>query len=64
MERRIIGGKPGASAPAVQRLTVDAESAGQRLDNFLIRQLKADGTKDMTLKYVNHPAVEVVPPAV
>ena len=40
VERRIIGGKPGASAPAVQRLTVDAESAGQRLDNFLLRILK------------------------
>lgn len=36
----IIGGKSGVSAPAVQRLVVDEESAGQRLDNFLMRHLK------------------------
>jgi 23S rRNA pseudouridine955/2504/2580 synthase len=35
VEPRSIRGKP-----AVQRLTVDAESAGQRLDNFLMRVLK------------------------
>ncbi|MCC6250033.1 MAG: RluA family pseudouridine synthase [Rubrivivax sp.] len=29
-----------ASAPSVRLLTVDAESAGQRLDNFLLRLLK------------------------
>lgn len=29
-----------ASAPSVQHLTVDEESAGQRLDNYLIRVLK------------------------
>lgn len=41
MERRIIGGKAAAGAPAaVRQLTVDAESAGQRLDNFLLRVLK------------------------
>ena len=44
MERRSIevkaGGKAQPAAPAVQRLTVDADSAGQRLDNFLIRILK------------------------
>ena len=41
---RIIGAKaapPGAQGkPEVGWLTVDAESAGQRLDNFLIRHLK------------------------
>jgi 23S rRNA pseudouridine955/2504/2580 synthase len=39
VERRIIGGKVSGTA-AVQRLLVDAESAGQRLDNYLIRLLK------------------------
>ena len=39
--KQIIGGtSPAASAAAVRLLTVDAESAGQRLDNFLIRHLK------------------------
>jgi 23S rRNA pseudouridine955/2504/2580 synthase len=37
VERRIIGVKVAA---AVQRLVVDDESAGQRLDNYLIRLLK------------------------
>jgi 23S rRNA pseudouridine955/2504/2580 synthase len=38
----IIRGKtrPGTAAPAVQRLSVDEGSAGQRLDNFLLRMLK------------------------
>jgi 23S rRNA pseudouridine955/2504/2580 synthase len=40
VERRIIGVKDRAGAPQVRRLTVDAESAGQRLDNFLLRLLK------------------------
>jgi hypothetical protein len=52
VERRIIGVKVAAAAdgnrsptaapgaPAVRRLQVDAESAGQRLDNFLLRILK------------------------
>ena len=48
MELQSIAGKPGAppdrggEAPpvAVRLLTVDAESAGQRLDNYLIRLLK------------------------
>ena len=31
---------------------------------FLIRQLRAEDTRDVTLRYVNHPAVEVVPPVV
>lgn len=31
---------PATAAPAVRRLSVDAESAGQRLDNFLLRLLK------------------------
>jgi len=30
----------GRRAPAVQQITVDGESAGQRLDNWLLRQLK------------------------
>jgi 23S rRNA pseudouridine955/2504/2580 synthase len=37
VERRIIG---GTAVPAVRRITVDADSAGQRLDNFLLRLLK------------------------
>ena len=47
MDRRIIGAKVAAparalepQAPQVQHLTVDAESAGQRLDNYLLRLLK------------------------
>ena len=41
VERRIIGGKVASAAPAaVQRLVVDVESAGQRLDNYLMRLLK------------------------
>jgi len=44
VERQIIGAKarPKATtdAPAVRHLTVDAESAGQRLDNYLMRVLK------------------------
>ncbi len=44
MELRIIGVKAQATAskeaPAVRHLTVDAESAGQRLDNYLLRVLK------------------------
>ena len=36
----IIGAKPAVSAPAVKWLVVDEESAGQRLDNFLMRHLK------------------------
>ena len=36
----IIGGKAGVSQPAVKWLVVDEESAGQRLDNFLLRHLK------------------------
>lgn len=47
MERRIIErNSAGANrakstvAPAVQQLIVDEESAGQRLDNYLLRQLK------------------------
>ena len=38
--KNIIGAKPPSLAPEVRFLTVDEESAGQRLDNFLIRQLK------------------------
>ena len=37
VERRIIGAKV---APAVRQVVVDAESDGQRLDNFLLRLLK------------------------
>ena len=51
VERRIIGpnARPqapsratpsGARPPQVQQVTVDAESDGQRLDNWLLRQLK------------------------
>ena len=38
--KHIIGGSPPAAPAQAQTLTVDAESAGQRLDNFLMRQLK------------------------
>jgi 23S rRNA pseudouridine955/2504/2580 synthase len=38
--KRIIGGDPPPARGAVQFLTVGEESAGQRLDNFLIRTLK------------------------
>jgi 23S rRNA pseudouridine955/2504/2580 synthase len=40
VDSRIIGGKAGPAAHAVRTLTVDAESAGQRLDNLLLRLLK------------------------
>ena len=52
MVKRIIGAaqvapdttqtppKPPPAAPAVRRVTVDEGSAGQRLDNFLLRELK------------------------
>jgi len=47
VERRIIGAKGTArtvpalaETPQVQHMTVDAESAGQRLDNYLLRRLK------------------------
>nr|WP_236589993.1 RluA family pseudouridine synthase [Ramlibacter aurantiacus] len=36
----IIGGTEGAGPTQVRHLQVDEESAGQRLDNFLIRHLK------------------------
>ncbi|MCZ8251068.1 MAG: RluA family pseudouridine synthase [Hylemonella sp.] len=38
--KHIIGGKTPAASPRVEIVTVDEESAGQRLDNFLLRQLK------------------------
>ncbi|MGJ7508025.1 RluA family pseudouridine synthase [Variovorax sp. GT1P44] len=38
--KNIIGAKPGPAAAEVRFLTVDGESAGQRLDNFLFRHLK------------------------
>ncbi|MDE2082935.1 MAG: RluA family pseudouridine synthase [Burkholderiales bacterium] len=40
VEPRIIGAKAGDEAPRARHLTVDAESAGQRLDNYLLRVLK------------------------
>ena len=36
----IIGVNPTAAVPGVEHVEVDEESAGQRLDNFLLRQLK------------------------
>jgi 23S rRNA pseudouridine955/2504/2580 synthase len=36
----IIGASAPTSAPSVKTLTVDEDSAGQRLDNFLMRHLK------------------------
>ena len=38
--KNIIGAKLSPAAAEVRFLTVDGESAGQRLDNFLFRQLK------------------------
>ncbi len=40
--KQIIGAKPPAHSPppAARLQTVDADSAGQRLDNFLLRELK------------------------
>ena len=38
--KNIIGAKPQPSAAEVRFVTVDEESAGQRLDNFLFRHLK------------------------
>ena len=38
--KHIIGAKDAPATPQVKWLEVDEESAGQRLDNFLIRQLK------------------------
>jgi 23S rRNA pseudouridine955/2504/2580 synthase len=40
VEPRIIGVKVGGGAAEVRRVRVDAESAGQRLDNYLLRLLK------------------------
>lgn len=36
----IIEGKPSASAPQVKTVCIDEDSAGQRVDNFLMRHLK------------------------
>ena len=36
----IIEGKPSAPAPQVKTVCIDEESAGQRVDNFLMRHLK------------------------
>jgi len=36
----IIGGKAAPAAPAVKTVCVDDDGSGQRLDNFLLRQLK------------------------
>ncbi|HNV58101.1 MAG TPA: RluA family pseudouridine synthase [Rhodoferax sp.] len=42
--KHIIGGNPAAPSPSVQpqvkSLTIDSDEAGQRLDNYLMRQLK------------------------
>ena len=38
--KHIIGGNPAPPAPQVKTLIVDEDSAGQRLDNFLMRHLK------------------------
>jgi len=38
--KHIIGVKPEPNAPAVKTLCVEEDSAGQRLDNFLLRELK------------------------
>ena len=38
--KHIIGGNPVPQLPQVKTVLVEAESAGQRLDNFLLRHLK------------------------
>ena len=38
--KHIIGGASAPASPQVKTITVDDESVGQRLDNFLIRHLK------------------------
>ncbi len=38
--KQIIDTPPSATAAAVKTLLVDEESAGQRLDNYLLRHLK------------------------
>ncbi len=38
--KHIIGGNPIAPLPQVKSLTIDEDGAGQRLDNYLMRQLK------------------------
>ena len=38
--KHIIGGIPTAPQPQVKALIIDADEAGQRLDNYLMRQLK------------------------
>ncbi len=38
--KHIIGGNPAPTLPQVKSVTVDEDSAGQRLDNFLMRELK------------------------
>ncbi len=38
--KAIIGGKPAPSAPAVKTVCIDEDAAGQRVDNFLLRELK------------------------
>jgi 23S rRNA pseudouridine955/2504/2580 synthase len=38
--KHIIEGNPAPTPPQVKTVTVDEDSAGQRLDNFLMRQLK------------------------
>jgi 23S rRNA pseudouridine955/2504/2580 synthase len=38
--KHIIGGNSGAPLPQVQSLTIEEDGAGQRLDNYLMRQLK------------------------
>lgn len=38
--KHIIEGIPGPTPPQVKSVTVDEDSAGQRLDNFLMRELK------------------------
>ncbi len=38
--KHIIGGEAPPASPQVKSVTVDEDSAGQRLDNFLIRELK------------------------
>ena len=38
--KHIIGGNPVAPLPQVKSLTIDDNGAGQRLDNYLMRQLK------------------------
>ena len=50
--KHIIGGTEPPASAQVKLVEVDEESAGQRLDNFLVRQLKG-----VPKSHVYHPGI-------